>query len=183
MDPLSLGMFGLLGLQVLLFLWMCFVCRKEYSVFSLPENTEILDNAKKEVFGFKLAATIFVLLFLVLPAIISCSWLGTVGIIFLCPFILSCITIFAGYNYLYLVEKESSAKIILTIPFVPIFLTLVVGMIYWTFNLLVFFSPQLIGWLLMLYKLPKGRTRFRSLYLESNSDSDKIREQAYFSDL
>lgn len=183
MDFLPLGIFALFSLPIILFFWMLFICGEERSVYSLPEKAGILDNAKKEVFGFKVAATIFVLLFLVLPAIISCSWLGAVGIIFLCPFILSCITIFAGYNYLYLVEKESSAKIILTIPFVPIFLTLVVGMIYWTFNLLVFFSPQLIGWLLMLYKLPKGRTRFRSLYLESNSDSDKIREQAYFSDL
>lgn len=183
MDFLPLGIFALFSLPIILFFWMLFICGEERSVYSLPENAEILDNAKKEVFGFKLAATIFVLLFLVLPAIISCSWLGAVGIIFLCPFILSCITIFAGYNYLYLVEKESSAKIILTIPFVPIFLTLVVGMIYWTFNLLVVFSPQLIGWLVMLYKLSKRRTRFRSLYLKPSSDSVKIREQAYFSDL
>ena len=199
MDSLSLGLFAL-GLPVLLFLWMRFVSRKERSVFSRPENAGILSNAKKEGFGFKIATTILFLLCLV-PAIFlfficfiaprrstgsGAEVIFLIGLFLFIPIILSSATIFAGYNYLCLVKKDRSAKIILTIPFVPIFLTLIAAMSFdWSLAVisLVVFSPQLIGWLVMLYKLSKRRTRFRSLYLKQNSDSVKIREQAYFSNL
>ena len=177
MDTL-LYIFILFGLPLLLFLWTWFIGRKELAVYSLPENAEILSRAKKEVFGFKLATTILALICLV-PAFFvffilfidprpstgsGAEVVFLIGLFLFIPIFLSFITIFAGYNKLCLVESDFSAKVILTIPFIPIFLALVAAVTFdITFVLipLVVFSPQLVGWIVMLFLLSRKRAKFK----------------------
>ena len=176
MDAIEIVLFCIILLPVICIAAMVKVCKDVRACYTLPEDKDEFERAKKAALGFKVVAFF---LFALPPVLILFALMLMVsgprhsdpagtsvvllygGFLYSIVFLLSVLISLFGYNYLFLAESDRTAGIILAIPFFPLVISIALAFVAGDFSLGAFvigiFSLHVISWTLMRIKLAMKR--------------------------